>query len=875
MNATTRAISSLLDTYDKEIKVGSAAATSTELEVRFTNVTYEFFTAVAEALLDKQITFENIGDGNILEIVNIITSPRHSSHQNIQQILFDPLNKGQKDTQKNYYIKNSISFLKGVSSKGVSYKFALSSEKPSTIQYHSTNQSIIRIKLRISFLIRKVATSALWRVDLTAVKQLKDGYVRGELSSNVRALFQTENVTPQNFLQLVRDASLTYEIELELQEGRPSPQEVEALIEVISTYSSTQPTHSAFATGINLLANLFQKYRKNSTLKQLLPQSQALTCQVYNTLYPPIGFYLLDKADGERGVALINNNTLYLLCSHVMTYPGPKNQITAVDGEVLYIDGKWQFFVFDVLYIDGVSFMNKGYNIRITQMARAVEMLTQYGLTSYVKPFIQIRNVDKSQLKEDFQSPVFLNRPYKVDGKILVASNQPYAMTNTFKWKPPEFITIDFLAKKPPSEALSSHPFSNAPNHQLYYLFVGISYNQYNKMGIEKVSHYNKMIPSPHPNYFPIQFAPPSDPLAYLYQHPMTKSINLNWVPEIDNLIIELRPTPNGWEFIRVRTDRVLEQKMSTYYGNDYRIAVYTWMNAQHPLTEEDLWNGPQGGYFKSQKAPMYQAMTGFASYIKSQQFKRYISKASWVVDLGIGRGADINRYAKNGVRHVVGIDKDYNALEELVKRKIESTHLGRTMTTLYTLQANLTESYTTLSHLIKNQPYKFPPSGADAVIVYFIVNYVTSEIAYISNFAALCRSLVKKGGTVLIITMLGDRVTPLFQKYLDSWKKYENGVLKYHIKRMYKNDQLTAAGQEIGIKFPFSCGELYMEYLVNSKTLIKEFTDRGFTLKESTPFSANFENFSAANPIMAARLTQDDYEYLSLFGEIIFQRNE
>ena len=89
--------------------------------------------------------------------------------------------------------------------------------------------------------------------------------------------------------------------------------------------------------------------------------------------------------------------------------------------------------------------------------------------------------------------------------------------------------------------------------------------------------------------------------------------------------------------------------------------------------------------------------------------------------------------------------------------------------------------------------------------------------------------------------------------------------VKKYHL------NELTDFGQKIGVLLPFSNGQYYEEYLVNTKTTIREFKDNGFQLLENTSISSKLQEFNLSN---SARLTEQDIQWISLYGELVFRLN-
>ncbi len=88
----------------------------------------------------------------------------------------------------------------------------------------------------------------------------------------------------------------------------------------------------------------------------------------------------------------------------------------------------------------------------------------------------------------------------------------------------------------------------------------------------------------------------------------------------------------------------------------------------------------------------------------------------------------------------------------------------------------------------------------------------------------------------------------------------------------MYTQTEITSAGQKVKVLMPFSDGELYEEWLVNTQALESVFGDHHLKLvskKSGTEFLEGFKLQYRANiPLTAA-----DIEYMGLYCVMIFKR--
>lgn len=969
-----------------------------ELEIRYRGLDPYIAETVMQALVEKKIPVDN---GTVSQTVSAIMDERPASRAPaqrgqraslIRQINFD---NGKKVGER-YYRKWPLAAPYRVRNPhALDYSVVLSGEQELAAPFASDASALIRVKCRASFVLAMPAVLAMpdvsaalkqqtpraqageedgagrWRIDLTVVRQLEGSSAQSALPGVVAKMFRAGAMTPANMLDLLglanHDSELRslYQFELEVEhlpgadgKGREAvrPSEVTAVADRVLCLA--KPEHlaeAAYQAEIYHVAGyvveapgLLRRFEHEWGLKRLTPQVLALTRSEYKSLYPPTGYFLLDKADGVRAIASVRDGRLRVLAGELLEYyaagygPAGKTSATAradfravnstvLDGELVYPKGGKEqpvYHAFDVIAVLGENISGDGYEARISRLEEAVEVLRVFGLDARVKPIVHLTASEPAELKAQFQSPAFEKRPYGTDGRILVEPGKPYRDTLAYKWKPLWDTTIDFLARRPPPAVLGRPPYVDAPGCELYFLFVGINPDLFAALGLERVQGYRDLFPPRGGSYFPIQFSPSDAPMAYLYQHPVADPRLARgkdapgkdargkdargwegWTREVDGKIIELRCAGKegecsaagalgapAWQLVRVREDRTREVKTQQYFGNDFRTAEWTWLNYTDPFEEAQLWNGPSLGYFAAPKSALYRAQTAYTSFVKSRRIESDLAHADWVVDAAIGKGQDFGRYLKAGVRHLVGIDQDRSALSELVRRKFshaserkgpsrgtgerKTSGRGRGATTLFVLRADLTTPHAEVAAKVRSIvgfPGPAETGGADALVSNLAVHYFAGDVVHVRNFASLARDLVKVGGTVIITSMFGAKVHDLLASHGvaagETWDARQEDVLKYSIRRDYTDDGLTAAGQRIGVLLPFSNGEYYEEFLVNVETFAAEFAARDFAVVAVATFDAYFEDFRARNPSVHKLLTPADFEFLSLYGEIVLRR--
>jgi hypothetical protein len=252
-----------------------------------------------------------------------------------------------------------------------------------------------------------------------------------------------------------------------------------------------------------------------------------------------------------------------------------------------------KFYAYDIIQHNSKNVSNKPFCSRL----KLLESLEGIWDRLLIKKFIRLtsdnykRSIhdlvkDDNNCKQSIDNFPEIKPEYTIDGIIFTSANDSYMNTKFYKWKPVESMTIDFLAKLCPSTLLGISPYISKQDHDLYILFVGIYEKEFNSLGLEKIRDYKYIFPN-HGTireqkrekiYFPIQFAPSDNPMAYMFMYPKSNE-------SIDNKVVELRYTSTGWELLRIRTDRDHDILNKNYYGNNYKVAELIWRNYSNPLT--------------------------------------------------------------------------------------------------------------------------------------------------------------------------------------------------------------------------------------------------------------------------------------------------
>ena len=848
----------------------------------------------------------------------------------------------------------------------IKYTIGLSSETVSE-EFRTNSKAILRFRVRVSFIYVGVGSGSapIWRFDLTAVKQGNMADLGKSIKDIKRNLF-VPALNPKNLLEHLNYNLIdAYEIEIEYI-GDPKTASTSDLKVVDTLFSLINPTYlqelvyqeEIYTVAEYLVENkhiLPQFKQSTHRLKQLANQVIALSKNTYySDVFPPIGYYLTEKADGLRCIVHVRGSLCRILLSDKMIEIGSISSAadqspntpavsTVVDCELIGMkDGKdLSIHIFDCMVLKGENITQRGFEERVTHLAEAAAIIdaviskqssspgAQATPTFHVHPkkFVCIT---KDNIKDAFSTVWNTKHPYTIDGEILTEPGQTYSQTKNYKWKPYERTTIDFLAMKCPKMGVA--PYLKKEGYELYLLFVGINHNMREKLGLGLLPFYRDIFPpTDNSSYYPIQFAPSANPLAYLYYHPVgaatqpnnvaTQPNNVATQGSLHRKIIELgRDADNlEWVFHIVREDRKME---SNYFGNDYKIAELTYLNYIDPFPIENLSMESMGYFTKSSSdtADIYSAPNKYKRFVISIVLKDTISNAKWIIDEASGRGADLHRYQKIGVENAIFIDIDPIGITELVRRKFEffaikqrnrrerhgrhgaaenggnddptKTHLvtaydkvhgveyDRLITkdvkslTIHTIVADLKTPADEM--IMKTYPFGVNPGMVDGIICNFALHYMCDSQENLRNLLAFNNKMLRPQGVFMFTVMNGRKIFDLLKKENvpvgGQWEVRESGLPKYAIRRKYTGDTFANVGQMISVLLSFN-NQMLDEPLCSIENVIETAESMGFSLERNESLDVYLEQFKHADRGLYERLTKDDLHYINLHHFITLRK--
>jgi hypothetical protein len=451
-------------------------------------------------------------------------------------------------------------------------------------------------------------------------------------------------------------------------------------------------------------------------------------------------YCVTEKADGERRLLYINGEgKIFMISSNMqIIFTGSKTDEkllfnTLFDGEFIKQNKLNEiinlYAAFDLYYLNGKDIRSlpfivendEKHHFRLFYLQDAIKNIHHTSIISNklsdfkIKPksfYVSNENTTIfnccSRILSNIDDGLF---EYETDGLIFtpnllpvgrnttkeVPVNHKISWVHSFKWKPPEFNTIDFLVntkKTSTGEEETHHVYEDGQDlssHSMLKKYKTLILN----CGFDETSHgylnpceniYQDNIVSlqnkhDNSNYKPMPFVPtePYDDSAYVCNL-YTKNDGKNDVlfteegePFDDNVIVEFKYNPDrekGWNWIplRVRYDKTTELRNGNKnYGNGYDVANSNWRSIHYPITKELLRSGENiPSYFENSdvyynsttKISQTRGLRDFHNlYVKSKLFTNVSRPGDTLIDYSVGKGGDIPKWMSSKLKFVFGVD--------------------------------------------------------------------------------------------------------------------------------------------------------------------------------------------------------------------------
>jgi len=776
-----------------------------------------------------------------------------------------------------------------------------------------------------------------------------------------------------------------YEIEIEVDEHN------EKIINVDDLTNSIKKTIKYILSGKNDTNFPITEKEKENTLneyKNLFSSSKyasfigpsSFTLQKANLssdYYPCVknDFCITDKADGLRKLLYIaKDNHIYFITNTNpinVQFTGRTIQDstlseTLIDGEYIKYDKNNNridlFAAFDLyFYKHGekvIDIRKKDFkDNRYPKLKEIIKKINEDSIKKYkmsisiiYKEFYFI-NEKKTlyfqcqTLFEQIESPNYI---YNTDGIIFSSStlgvgmenpedsvkNKKYAWKHSFKWKPPEFNTIDFLVKFPKNdkneiltEMIYNKHDQTTKNYQIIYLYVGNSgSDDILNPQLELLNGASKR----DSNNDAVLFIPtnPFDKDAYKAYILIEEDNNIHVEEEngafehdiiYNNNVVEFKYVMNddkklSWIPLRIRYDKS--------FGNNKNTANSNWNSIHSPVTREML-TDPMIKVDYEIVDDVYYNKTGVVSkttnlryfhnkFIKKKLYKQYCNNECTIIDYAVGKGGDLHKWLENKASFVLGIDlsKDnihnindgvcIRYIQEMKKKKEKPKNAylfieGNTGKRINNNFGNSSYEFAEenkiseeiMDHVLgikkskfTNMPqYGIAKNGFDLGTIQFSLHYMFESEQMIHNFAWNCCKTIKLNGYLIGTCYDGELVYEMLKnkKENETSELHIDGSKIWHIKKKYKNNdhfinQSDPCGYKIGV-FQDSINTENDEYLVHFKYFERLMEDYGFKQIQMTSFETLYNEYKKKLPKEYKKLSKEEKEISFLNKAFVFEK--
>ena len=462
-------------------------------------------------------------------------------------------------------------------------------------------------------------------------------------------------------------------------------------------------------------------------------------------------YTVTEKADGSRKLMYIaNSGKIYLIDTNMyVQYTGCNVKTakdfagTVLDGEHILHNKKGEFInlyaAFDIYYIKKESVREKSFypleddaiktNFRLPLLIKLVSDLDMKTSVSELPLRIEYKRfymegeestifdgckviLDKEKdglFEYETDGLIFTPAEYGVGGYKKGEASDTKKMTwdCSFKWKPPEYNTIDFLFKTKKGdndEDEIGNIFQNGMDttrdssgilqYKTGELHVGFSTKSHgyinpcsdvlqdNLPKADDVDDYNE--------YKPVKFYPtnPSDSSAHLCRIYLETDAAGNKTMKTlegqvfeDNTIVEFSYDNNEddtllrWKPLRVRYDKTAEFRSGgRNFGNPYHVANSNWHTIHEPITSEMITTGEDIPdeevdddvyYNRVSKSTSTRALRDFHNLVvKKTLISSVSSRGDNLIDFAVGKGGDFSKWITSKLSFVFGIDVSSDNIE-------------------------------------------------------------------------------------------------------------------------------------------------------------------------------------------------------------------
>jgi hypothetical protein len=462
------------------------------------------------------------------------------------------------------------------------------------------------------------------------------------------------------------------------------------------------------------------------------------------------GYCVTDKADGDRKLLYIGaNSRIYMIDTNMnVQFTGmiaSKKELTRtiIDGEHILYDKKGEilnlFAAFDIYYLHGKSFRENRFirvdpelpenQFRLTILMKCIQLIQPKLINAdkegnhnktctadfriKCKQFFVGDNdtfsifdgcqriLTESIFEYNTDGLIFTPNDYGVAGDAVGKTGHVFKprWIHSFKWKPAEFNTIDFLVSSSLDTDGKAEIHTILPDgvemgrtqtirqYKVIHLKCGFSTREHGYL-----NPFQDVIDGKIPmetddrkenEYLPVPFQPtqPYDPKAHVCYVPLLRDgTNTLYMQTAEGqyfeegMIVEFKfdtSKSGGWRWVplRVRYDKTAELRSgSRNFGNSYDVANSNWASIHRPITEDMItmgihipeYTGDDDVYYNSTKKGGYdtQSLKDFHNlYVKRKLITGVSQTRDTLIDFAVGKAGDLSKWVSANLAFVFGID--------------------------------------------------------------------------------------------------------------------------------------------------------------------------------------------------------------------------
>ena len=707
----------------------------------------------------------------------------------------------------------------------------------------------------------------------------------------------------------------SYEVEIEIDNSKITPttspqlkEQLSACIQYVLCGIQNTNYPISYSTRNKVIADYFDLIKtdvpqKIKSTNFIGPNS--VTLQFKDLQVISNNYSVTDKADGLRKLLFINNEGhIYFISSSMeIEYTNQKCTTrachnTIIDGEHITMDDRDNpinlYGCFDIYVNNKIDCRSEMFigppSSRLEQLQKVVRKIgdLKNSMVVSVKKFAHTDKSTTIQQACAFTFNEIKHSRYHTDGLIFTPMNFGVGLTSktkevqnskitwplSFKWKPPDQNTIDFLVitLKDKKKDLITNEFdvgenttgTPLPPYKTLLLHVG-SKTMLNPCKSVFNKHHKEYERS---GYKPVKFHPsnPRDDRAHIC-HCMLHDGQLRTKEgEVfgDEMIVEFsydttKDTGWNWEPLRIRWDKTGDYiRTKTNFGNDYETANNNWHSIHNPVDQALL----TGDSFEHVETDAYylenvgekktKSMCHFHNYIKRVLIKDVSHPGNTLIDFAVGKAGDLRKWTAANISFVVGIDDSKDCLENttdgacLRYLEYKKDHPDELVALFF--HGDSSQNVKS-GEFVKNNPkekaiidsifgvdkkgseyYNKVSDGFDISSSQFSLHYFFKNMETLTGFVRNVSECTKEGGYFIGTCFDGQKIFDLLSNGNEIFGFGDDRICE--IQKAYTNTTFPDTDESVGYPirvYNQTIGKFITEYLVNFKFFTSLMSRHGF----------------------------------------------